>query len=190
MKIVEESKDKSIRAIDAFINMIRNTISKTDEFVTINDEIENLKNYVFINNIRYGDRVKVEYFIMPNCYEYLVPKLILQPFIENQFFHAFPSDSEGEIQIFIKECNDDNIKIEICDSGVGIDDEKIDNIINGEEDKHKYFSGIGINNVNTRIKLIYGSDYGMDIKSKINKGTTIKIIIHKVKNQSYKYKNN
>ena len=83
MKIVEESKDKSIKAIDDFINMIRNTISKTDEFVTINDEIENLKNYVFINNTRYGDRVKVEYFIMPNCYEYLVPKLILQPFIEN-----------------------------------------------------------------------------------------------------------
>ena len=181
MKIVEESKDKSIKAIDAFINMIRNTISKTDEFITINDEIENLKNYVFINNIRYGDRVKVEYFIMPNCYECLVPKLILQPFIENSFFHAFPSDSEGEIQIFIKECNDNNIKIEICDSGVGIDDEKIDKIINGEEDKHKYFSGIGINNVNSRIKLIYGSDYGIDIKSKINKGTTITMIIPKIK---------
>lgn len=179
--IWQGSKDKSIKAIDAFINMIRNTISKTDEFITINDEIENLKNYVFINNIRYGDRVKVEYFIMPNCYECLVPKLILQPFIENSFFHAFPSDSEGEIQIFIKECNDNNIKIEICDSGVGIDDEKIDKIINGEEDKHKYFSGIGINNVNSRIKLIYGSDYGIDIKSKINKGTTITMIIPKIK---------
>lgn len=179
--IWQGNKDKSIKAIDAFINMIRNTISKTDEFVTINDEIENLKNYVFINNIRYGDRVKVEYFIMPKCYECLVPKLILQPFIENSFFHAFPSDSEGEIQIFIKECNDHNIKIEICDSGVGIDDEKIDKIVNGEEDKHKYFSGIGINNVNSRIKLIYGSDYGIDIKSKINKGTTITMIIPKEK---------
>lgn len=179
--IWQGSKEKSIKAMDAFINMIRNTVSKTDEFITISEEIENLKNYVFINNIRYGDRVKVEYFIMNNCYEYLVPKLILQPFIENSFFHAFPSEQYGEIQIFIKESSDSNIIIEICDNGIGIESEKVEDIINGKEDKHKYFSGIGINNVNSRIKLIYGSEYGVNIKSKVNKGTTITMTIPKVK---------
>lgn len=175
--IWQGSKEKSISAIDAFINMIRNTISKTDEFVTIEEEIENLKNYVLINNIRYGDRIKVEYFIMPDCYEYLIPKLILQPFIENSFFHAFPSEEEGEIQIFIKANDENNIKIEICDNGIGITDEKIDKIMKGNEDKNRYFSGIGINNVDSRIKLIYGNDYGINIKSKLNSGTTITILI-------------
>ncbi len=179
--IWQGSKDKSITAIDAFINMIRNTISKTDEFITIKEEIENLKNYVLINNIRYGDRIKVEYFIMPDCYEYLIPKLILQPFIENSFFHAFPSEEEGEIQVFIKEYDDSNIKIEVYDNGIGIDDDKIDKIMKGNEDKNRYFSGIGINNVDSRIKLIYGNDYGINIKSKINKGTTITIVIPKFK---------
>lgn len=179
--IWQGSKDKSITAIDAFINMIRNTISKTDEFITIKEEIENLKNYVLINNIRYGYRIKVEYFIMPDCYEYLIPKLILQPFIENSFFHAFPSEEEGEIQVFIKEYDESNIKIEVYDNGIGIDDDKIDKIMKGNEDKNKYFSGIGINNVDSRIKLIYGNDYGINIKSKINKGTTITIVIPKFK---------
>lgn len=179
--IWQGSKDKSINAIDAFINMIRNTISKTDEFVTIEQEVENLKNYVLINNIRYGDRIKVEYFIMPDCYEYLIPKLILQPFIENSFFHAFPSEEEGEIQVFIKEYDTDNIKIEIYDNGIGIDKEKLDEVKEKKENKNRHFSGIGINNVDSRIKLIYGSNYGIDIKSKLNKGTTITIVIPKGK---------
>lgn len=177
--IWQGSKDKSINAIDAFINMIRNTISKTDEFVTIEQEVENLKNYVLINNIRYGDRIKVEYFIMPNCYKYLIPKLILQPFIENSFFHAFPSEEDGEIQVFIKEYDTNNIKIEIYDNGIGIDKEKLDEVKEKKENKNQYFSGIGINNVDSRIKLIYGSNYGIDVKSKLNKGTTITIVIPK-----------
>lgn len=180
--IWQGDKDRAVSAIDAFINMIRNTISKTDEFVTIEREVENLKNYVLINNIRFGDRIKVEYFIMPDCYEYLIPKLILQPFIENSFFHGFPSDEEGEIQVFVKECDEDNIKIEIYDNGIGIDEEKLDKVRKKKEDKNQYFSGIGINNVDSRIKLIYGNNYGINIKSKLNKGTTITIIIAKFRN--------
>jgi len=179
--IWQGNKDKAIGAIDAFINMIRNTINKTDEFITIEQEIENLKNYVLINNIRYGDRIKVEYFVMPSCYRYLIPKLILQPFIENSFFHAFTSEEEGEIEVFIKEHDENNIKIEIYDNGVGIDDEKLDEVREKKDNRSHHFSGIGINNVDSRIKLIYGNNYGINIKSKLNKGTTIIIVIPKYK---------
>lgn len=175
--IWQGNKDKAIEAIDAFINMIRNTISKTDEFVTIKQEVENLKSYVLINNIRYGDRIKVGYFIMPDCYKYLIPKLILQPFIENSFFHAFPSEEEGEIQVFIKEYDRDHIKIEIYDNGIGMDKEKLDEVKEKKENKNRHFNGIGINNVDSRIKLIYGSSYGIDIKSKLNSGTTVTILL-------------
>ena len=174
--IWQGNNDKSISALDSFINLLRNTISKTDEFITIEDEIENIKNYVFINNIRYGDRIKVEYFIMPDCNDYLVPKLILQPFIENSFFHGFPSDEEGKIQVFIKE-QGENIKIEVYDNGVGIEEETLEKVKEKKETKNDHFSGIGVNNVDSRIKLIYGNEYGIEIKSKLNKGTTVTILL-------------
>lgn len=178
--IWQGNNEKSIKTIDSFILLLRNTIINTDEFITIGQEIHNLKNYVFINNIRYGDMVKVEFFLTPNCSEYLVPKLILQPFIENSFFHAFPSDRKGIINVFVREEND-NILFEICDDGVGIEEEKLDKI---KERKHidNNFTGIGINNVDDRIKLIYGSNYGIEIKSKKDTGTKVKIILQKRKN--------
>lgn len=176
--ILQGDKDRSIEVIDSFILLLRNTISKTDEFITLKEEIENLKHYVLINNTRYGDRIDVQYFIMPDCYDYLVPKLILQPFIENSFFHGFPSGEEGRIEIFIKEKNDD-INIRIIDNGVGIESHKLENLKTAKKRSSKGLSGIGINNVNDRIKLIYGNEYGIEIKSELGKGTEIIISLPK-----------
>lgn len=174
--IRQGSNEKAISALDSFINLLRNTISKKDEFITLEEEIENIKHYVFINNIRYGDKIKVEYFIMEDCNNYLLPKLILQPFVENSFFHGFPSDEEGKIQVFVKE-QGENMRIEIYDNGVGIEEEKLEQVKEKKENKNNRFSGIGINNVDSRIKLIYGNDYGIEIKSKLKKGTTVTIML-------------
>ena len=174
--IWQGSNEKAISALNSFISLLRNTISKKDEFITLEEEIENIKHYVFINNIRYGDKIKVEYFIMADCNNYLVPKLILQPFIENSFFHGFPHDEEGKIQVFVKE-QGENIRIEIYDNGVGIEEEKLEQVKEKRENKNNQFSGIGINNVDSRIKLIYGNDYGIEIKSKLNQGTTVMILL-------------
>ena len=176
--IWQGNKDKSIEVLDSFILLLRNTISKTDEFITMKEEIDNLKHYVLINNTRYGDRIDVQYFIMPNCYDYLVPKLILQPFIENSFFHGFPSGEEGKIEIFIKEENE-NLNIRIIDNGVGIESDKLEDMKNSKKPSSKGLSGIGVNNVNDRIKLIYGNDYGISIKSEVGKGTEIIVLLPK-----------
>lgn len=176
--IWQGNKDKSIEVLDSFILLLRNTISKTDEFITMKEEIDNLKHYVLINNTRYGDRIDVQYFIMPNCYDYLVPKLILQPFIENSFFHGFPSGEEGRIEIFIKEENE-NLNIRIIDNGVGIEGDKLEDMKNSKKPSSKGLSGIGVNNVNYRIKLIYGNDYGISIKSEVGKGTEIIVLLPK-----------
>lgn len=176
--IWQGNKDKSIEVLDSFILLLRNTISKTDEFITMKEEIDNLKHYVLINNTRYGDRIDVQYFIMPNCYDYLVPKLILQPFIENSFFHGFPSGEEGRIEIFIKEENE-NLNIRIIDNGVGIESDKLEDMKNSKKPSSKGLSGIGVNNVNDIIKLIYGNDYGISIKSEVGKGTEIIVLLPK-----------
>lgn len=170
------NNEKSIEMLDSFMILLRNTISRTDEFITIKEEIENLKHYVLINNARYGDRINVEYFVMPDCDDYFIPKLILQPFIENAFFHGFPSGEEGKIEIFIRRYEED-INIKIIDNGIGIESDKLDELRKFSKHSSKGFSGIGINNVNDRIKLIYGQDYGVDIKSKLGNGTEISILL-------------
>lgn len=168
--------EKSIETIDAFISLLQNTISNKNEMITILEEIKNLKNYVLINHIRYGDSISVNFFVMPQCDEYIIPKLILQPFIENAFFHAFSDKNNGHIHVFINEI-DGNLICEIIDNGVGIASEDIQSIFVKSTNKHNHFTSIGIHNVNDRIKLLYGDDYGITITSELNKGTTVKVII-------------
>lgn len=167
--------EKSTKAIDAFISLLRSTIGNTDEYTTVEKEIENLKNYVFINNTRYGDKVQVEYFVNFGCEECQIPKMILQPFVENAFFHAFPYERKGKITILVRKL-DDNLQIQIIDDGVGIDQKRLKEISEGNT-KTEHFTGIGVNNVDDRLKLLYGSQYGILIQSEENKGTRITVCI-------------
>lgn len=172
--------EKSTRAIDAFISLLRSTIGNTDEYTTVEKEIENLKNYVLINNTRYGDKVQVEYFVNFGCEECQIPKMILQPFVENAFFHAFPYERRGKITILVRMLYD-KLQIQIIDDGVGIDRKRLKEISEGNT-KTEHFTGIGVNNVDDRLKLLYGSQYGIIVESEENKGTTITICIP-VKNE-------
>lgn len=166
---------KTAKVIDSFISLLRNTISNTDEFVTVEQEIENLRNYVFINQVRYGENVEVEYFVAPDCLQYKLPKLILQPFVENAFFHAFPEGRTGFINVFVKEENG-QLRFDIVDNGVGINQETLLSIRNKEKLKGEHFTGIGVNNVDDRIKMIYGMNYGINIISEKDQGTSITIL--------------
>lgn len=167
---------KSTAVIDAFISLLRNTISNVDEFITVEQEVENLRNYVLINQIRYGDAVGVEFYVAKNCKDCLLPKLILQPFVENAFFHAFPEGMRGEISVFIKE-EKSYLRFDIVDDGVGMGAELLYALQTKKDKKNEHFTGIGINNVDDRIKLIYGMDYGINISSEKEKGTTITILL-------------
>lgn len=144
---------KSTAVIDAFISLLRNTISNTDEFVSVEQEIENLRNYTLINQTRYGDAVDVEFYVSESCKECLVPKLILQPFVENAFFHAFPKGMSGEISVFVKE-ERHYLRFDIVDDGVGMGTETLSALRNKTTKKSEHFTGIGINNVDDRIKLM------------------------------------
>lgn len=174
--------EKSTKVIDAFILLLRNVIGNSDEFITVEQEVINLQNYVLINQVRYGDMVTVEFFVMPQCKDYRIPKLILQPFVENAFFHAFPEGRKGSIQIFIRE-KGDNLQFEIVDNGVGIETEHLRQLMSDNKGKGKteHFTGIGINNVDERIKLIYGMGYGINIVSEKEKGTTVTLLLKKKK---------
>ncbi|WP_042357216.1 sensor histidine kinase [Bacillus rubiinfantis] len=168
-------KDETEATINALISLLQNTIGNVDETITVQQEIDNLKNYVFINQKRYGNRIKVNYFITPDCLNCKIPKLILQPFIENAFFHGFNVKQEGYINILV--WREDSILLcEVIDNGDGMENNDAGEFPKTRRNR-KLFSGIGIKNVHERIQLIYGNSYGLNISSKLGEGTKVKITI-------------
>lgn len=172
--IWQGDKEKSVQVIDAFIQLLRNTISNKNEFITVKEEIENLKNYVIINQTRYGNQVNVEFYVTPECEEKKIPKLILQPFVENAFFHAFPQGEKGIISIFVRE-SDGLLKVEIEDNGIGMNSQTLRNLMDKKNAPKEHFTGIGVNNVDDRMKLIYGQNYGILVESQEGHGTKISL---------------
>lgn len=172
--IWQGNKEKSVQVIDAFIRLLRNTISNKEEFITLKEEIENLKDYVIINQTRYGNSINVEYYVLPDCEGQKIPKLILQPFVENAFFHAFPQGQKGTISVFARR-NEGQLKVEIIDDGIGMDNETVRALLNKNDVQKEHFTGIGVNNVDDRMKLIYGRSYGILIESEKGEGTKITI---------------
>ncbi len=173
--VYQNDAEKTVQNIDAFIGLLRNTISNMDEFITISKEVENLENYILINQTRYGEAIQVEYYVSQSCHDCLIPKLILQPFIENAFFHGFPSGRKGIIQIFMKLKGED-LEIKIVDDGIGMAQSEAEQIVR-QDAKKEHFSGIGIHNVQDRLKLLYGEKYGIHIESVEDMGTTVTVML-------------
>lgn len=163
------------RTITSLSTMLQYTIGSTEDKTTVEQEIEHLKHYVYINQIRYGDQINVHFEVREDCLSLYIPKLIIQPFVENAFFHAFPSMRKGNIHIFVRQ-QGDRLLIEVLDDGVGrVEDSK--------KLKKRHVSGIGIENVHNRIVLLYGNKYGVEIDSESGYGTAVKIslpIIHNI----------
>lgn len=167
------------QTIDSLISMLQSTLGSTEDVVTVTTEIETLKHYVFINQIRYGNQIKVHYEIGEGCEDLLIPKLIIQPFVENAFFHAFPGSVGGNIHIFITQLNE-KLLIEIMDDGIGMSP----NQQSAKEKKKYHLSGIGIQNVHGRVQLLYGQDYGVQIESEEGYGTAVKILLPIIQSES------
>ncbi|WP_379153492.1 sensor histidine kinase [Paenibacillus sp. sgz5001063] len=181
--VQQGSKDKAVHTIHALISMLQNALSNVSESITITQELENLKSYVFINHVRYGERIRVNFFISPDCMEFHVPKLIIQPFIENAFFHAFTKKSEGYIHVLISQ-DAGSLVCEIIDNGDGMEIDEQDLPLSEPEGKRQQFTGIGIRNVHDRLVLLYGEEYGITIKSRPGEGTAVKIRLPLLRGQN------
>ncbi|NOU66428.1 HAMP domain-containing protein [Paenibacillus sp. LMG 31461] len=168
------SQETATQTIHALISLLQNTISNVKETIPVVQELVNLKHYVFINQIRYGQGIKVDYFVSPDCLPAQVPNLMLQPFIENAFFHAFNKKGTGYIYVIITK-ERDTLHCEVVDNGDGMElSDKADEIPNPKSAR-QLFTGIGIRNVHDRLVLLYGEEYGVTITSTLGQGTKISI---------------
>ncbi len=171
---VNKQKKISVMA-NALGTMMRNIISKKEPMITIKEELEIVNNYITIQKYRYEERLNFSLDI-PEAYERgKIPKLSLQPIIENAIQHGLEEMiNECRIVVTITEKGED-IEIAVSDNGPGIKAENLQGIYRGEIRSKS--SGIGLNNINERIKMMFGDEYGIDIESEFGTGTKVKILL-------------
>lgn len=162
--------------LEALSKLLRSTILNKDDFISVNQEIENVKNYITIQKIRYGDTFNIDYIIDETILNEKILKFILQPIVENCILHGFEeADDKNHIKISIYD-NDEFINFEIIDNGVGIDEDRL------EEGSFNIdrFAGIGVKNIKERLNLYYDADFIFEIKSEQQNGTVTNIVIPKM----------
>jgi sensor histidine kinase YesM len=144
--------------------------NKKDMYTSLSDEIELIKSYLTIEQIRFKDRLSVEYDIDDEC-NMLIPCLLLQPIVENAVKHGLiPKKEGGKLSISVKR-EDDSIVVRIKDNGIGMDIKRLPDILQGSENE----TGIGLGNTNERLKQYYNTQ--IKAQSEIGKGTQITVTI-------------
>lgn len=158
---------------EALATFFRYTISNVQEYVTFSDELDNVENYFTVQRCRFGDKIDLE-LEMENelLLEARMPKLILQPLVENAVIHGLEGKLEGGIVKILIENSKDTLFLRVRDNGLGMSEtetDRLNKILQGEELQEKTNSGkrggIALRNVNSRIKLMFGGDYGMKLFS-------------------------
>lgn len=168
------------RIIHKFSNMLRCTLDTKTYLVSVNEEIEITNNFVEILNIRYKNKFSFEYDIEENVKNHTILKFSLQPLIENAIKHAFPHKTQKDCTVKIKIYKErNNLIMSVTDNGVGMDEYEIKQLKSklNSSDSIPESSSIGISNINMRYKIIYGNEYGCEVISAPQQGTTIKIIL-------------
>lgn len=151
-----------------FSKVLRKTLSRSDEFIRLDEEIDTIRNYVGLQKLRYSDTIEVDYEIDPASMAMLIPTFILQPLVENSIFHNTNFCDVIRIQIFSKVA-DGVMMITVADNGKGMTQQQISNVLT----HGMSFNKVGLWNVHERLQLTYGIQYGLDIQSKSGNGTQV-----------------
>ena len=153
--------------------ILRTSISSA-QFITLQEEMTLVESYAKIQKIRFNGKFDFRYEIAPETEEILVPKLIVQPIVENAVIHGIENiENEGVIRIVLKKMGTD-LLVTVQDNGAGFDVKEYFNSLEQAENGSSR-EKIGLKNVDLRLRHIYGEEYRIKIKSKINTGTTIYI---------------
>jgi len=178
---------KMVEALAAFF---RYSINRKADLVTLRDELANIQNYMMILKFRFNHRFSLELFIDEEdtkALDYFIPKLILQPIVENAIFHGLEDCVEGgKVTIEVIE-TEKNLLITVSDNGKGMDGKSLmelnqrirsadhyrDDYRNGDQRN----TGIALSNIHKRIKLLFGVDYGLNVYSTLDQGTDVEITI-------------
>lgn len=172
-----DGKSDEIRSFNqSLISLLRSTLSNTQDSVSISRELGFLEAYAHIMEYRYPGMFSVRIHADKSALDCLIPKLILQPLVENAMLHGiFPTGRSGVIEVEIRG-EGEQIRVSVNDDGAGIEAEQLEDLFQ----PRKGFTGIGLSNVNDRLRLCYGSSSVLRISSNTDSGTTVEFSIPKL----------
>ena len=175
--MAEGKKNEEVVLMTASLaRLLRQSISNEDEVVPIANEVEYARGYLTIQKMRYKDKLEFQIDVDPSILHIPLIKLVLQPIIENAIYHGLKYKESKGLLIIKGFPKDGNAVLQVIDDGVGMDEETLAHIY----DRHKvnyHSNGVGVYNVQKRLKLYYGEDYGITYESVVGKGTTATITI-------------
>ena len=178
-----ESKktNQVVEIVSALSSFFRISLSKGMDWITIGEEVERIRSYLTIQKMRYRDILDFKIEVDEDVYENTILKLILQPLVENALYHGIKNKRQGgTIIIRAKRKGEDEVLLEVEDNGIGFTPEKLTQLRAELEDDSgdiKLESGFGIGNVNKRIRLYYGKQYGLSVQSEYITGTCVTLVI-------------
>ncbi len=175
----------AVRMVHALARLFRISISRGHELIPIAKEIEHAESYLQIQMYRYKNQFTYDFDVDPDCLGYYCNKITLQPIIENSINHGLDlMVDEGRIDVLVRQDGND-IVFSVRDNGVGMSEEQIEAIMqHGPTDR----TGIGIKNVNDRLKIYFGKSYGLHITSEPDVGTCVEIRMPKIKEGDHETK--
>lgn len=175
----------AVNMVHALARLFRISISRGHELIPIAKEIEHAESYLQIQKYRYKNQFTYEFDVDPECLDYYCNKITLQPIIENSINHGLDLlVEEGRIQVEVLQDGDD-ILFRVRDNGVGMSQEQVDAILEQDPEDR---TGIGIRNVNDRLRIYFGAPYGLNITSELDVGTCVEIRMPKVREGEYEAK--
>lgn len=174
--MIKIDTQKAVQIVVGLANLLRYSINYEDGNVSIRRDIRYIEDYLMIQKYRFNKRLEYTIDIQEEAMDCTVPKLIIQPIIENSINHGYSRKENLKIslRIFIEK---GKLVLEIVDDGDGISKERLEEILTALKQENLEYNHIGLYNVHRRIQLLYGMDYGIHINSVYNEGTNVTIYL-------------
>lgn len=172
LSILGRNKDIN-EVITALVKLLRGTLDVSDEMLTIEEELKNVEYYFRIENIIHLEELQLKIHCEESLGGKMIPKLLIQPVVENSFLHGFShtvSSSKKIIEITVEQEGRDAVYVKVKDNGCGISKQQLMNIRNY---RHGHTRSIGLRNIEERIQLLFGEGYGIRVESVVNVGTEV-----------------
>ncbi|MEK5446856.1 sensor histidine kinase [Paenibacillus sp. FSL R7-0331] len=179
VRLAERGKnDEVITMIQSLSKFFRISLSKGNNIITVQEELDHIRHYLVIQSFRFKNKFRFEIKAQDEVLQLQTIKLILQPIVENALYHGIEMSPDEGLVLITAELQQDLIVIKVSDNGIGMSKEILNTILSGgvKSGKSGGGSGVGVRNVNERISLYYGREFGLTFESELEEGTIVTIV--------------
>ena len=165
------------QAIQALGRLLRASISGTEQEIPLCREIDYIRQYLSLQDMVTGGRISWDFVIDPQTENAMVPKLILQPLVENSIIHGLQDVLEEGMIVIAARREGDELVIEVSDNGAGLEQEEADRLLREEktDEQRRDRAHIGLKSIQKRIRILYGSPYGLELEGAPGSGTAVRL---------------